>query len=182
MPAIMRDHTIQLIVFCLAAVCMLGGCVERLITVKSKPAGAIVYLNDEEIGRTPATVPFRFYGVYDVRLEAEPRWMSIQQAAAAFGVTEAEISQWTDQERLDSRESDSGAIEVKVYYRPLWTKHEAKAPWWEAPGPDLIAEALPDQTVHLEWDFELEPVDDIRSEAIIERANQMKKQLLGQVE
>lgn len=53
------------------------GCVERTITVTSEPAGALVHLNDEPIGRTPVQVPFTFYGVYDVRLEAEghePLW------------------------------------------------------------------------------------------------------------
>ena len=58
--------------------CLCGsGCVERLITVTSEPSGALVFLNDEEVGRTPASVPFTFYGTYDVRLEAEgykPLW------------------------------------------------------------------------------------------------------------
>ena len=28
-------------------------------------------------------------------------------------------------------------------YEPLWTTGEADAPWWEYPGPDLVAEAIP---------------------------------------
>ncbi len=44
------------------------GCVERTITIRSEPTGALVYLNDVEVGRTPTTVPFTFYGKYDVRL------------------------------------------------------------------------------------------------------------------
>ena len=54
-----------------------GGCVERTITITSTPPGSLLYLNDEEVGRTPVTVPFRFYGVYDVRLEHDgykPLW------------------------------------------------------------------------------------------------------------
>lgn len=47
------------------------GCVKRTITINSKPQGALVYLNDIEIGRTPTQVPFTFYGVYSVRLEKE---------------------------------------------------------------------------------------------------------------
>jgi hypothetical protein len=61
----------------LAALLALAGCVERTITITSEPSGALVYLNDEEVGRTPVTVPFRFYGVYDVRLEHDayaPLW------------------------------------------------------------------------------------------------------------
>ena len=49
------------------AVC-LGGCVERKLTVVSDPPGAMVYLNDQEIGRAPVTTPFLWYGDYDVRL------------------------------------------------------------------------------------------------------------------
>jgi hypothetical protein len=47
------------------------GCVERTISITSEPEGALVYLNDEEVGRTPLTVPFTFYGLYDVRLEKD---------------------------------------------------------------------------------------------------------------
>lgn len=46
----------------------LGGCVERQITVISDPPGAIVLLSDVEIGRTPVTVPFTWYGDYDIIL------------------------------------------------------------------------------------------------------------------
>ena len=49
----------------------LNGCVERFITVTSKPAGAIVWLNDEEVGVTPVTVPFTWYGEYGVVLRKE---------------------------------------------------------------------------------------------------------------
>ena len=50
---------------------VLTGCVQRSITITSKPAGALVHLNDEEVGRTPLTVPFTFYGVYQVQLERD---------------------------------------------------------------------------------------------------------------
>ncbi len=46
----------------------LTGCVERTITITSEPGGALVYLNDREIGRTPVDVEFIHYGTYDVRL------------------------------------------------------------------------------------------------------------------
>jgi hypothetical protein len=49
----------------------LAGCVQRSITITSKPDGALVHLNDEEVGRTPLTVPFTFYGVYQVQLERD---------------------------------------------------------------------------------------------------------------
>ena len=46
----------------------LGGCVEREITVRSEPPGAIVLLSDVEVGRTPLTIPFTWYGDYDIIL------------------------------------------------------------------------------------------------------------------
>jgi hypothetical protein len=54
-----------------ATALLLTGCVQRTISITSEPQGALVYLNDEEVGRTPLTVPFTFYGVYDVRLEKD---------------------------------------------------------------------------------------------------------------
>ena len=56
----------------LAAAAMgLCGCLERDITVTSEPAGALVYLNDVEVGRTPLTVPFTWYGDYDVQVRLD---------------------------------------------------------------------------------------------------------------
>ncbi len=50
------------------ACCLLSGCVERTISITSEPPGALVYLNDQEIGRTPCEVAFIHHGTYDVRL------------------------------------------------------------------------------------------------------------------
>ncbi|MEM9296507.1 MAG: PEGA domain-containing protein [Planctomycetota bacterium] len=91
-----------------------AGCVQRTITVTSEPPGALVSLNDVEVGRTPVTTDFLFYGVYDVRLT------------------------------LDG-------------YTPLRTQAEAEAPWWDYPGPDLFAEAVPGLKSEVAWHFELEP-------------------------
>lgn len=46
-----------------------AGCVERELTINTEPAGAVVWLNDEEIGVTPVSVNFRWYGDYRVRLQ-----------------------------------------------------------------------------------------------------------------
>ncbi|MCE5328415.1 MAG: PEGA domain-containing protein [Planctomycetaceae bacterium] len=54
-----------LIIPCVA-LCILGGCVERQITFTSDPPGAIVIVSDKEIGRTPVTIPFTWYGDYDI--------------------------------------------------------------------------------------------------------------------
>lgn len=49
----------------------MAGCLERTITVTSEPPGAIVTLNDVEIGRTPVTTEFTYFGVYDVRVRKD---------------------------------------------------------------------------------------------------------------
>jgi hypothetical protein len=61
---------------CFAAAMALGmlvgvGCVERTITINTDPQGALVYLNDEEVGRTPVTKNFTWYGDYDVIIRKE---------------------------------------------------------------------------------------------------------------
>ena len=49
----------------------LSGCVERKLTINTEPQGAIVILNDEEIGESPVTVSFEWYGDYNVRISKE---------------------------------------------------------------------------------------------------------------
>ncbi len=49
----------------------LSGCVERKLTINTEPQGAIVVLNDEEIGESPVTVSFNWYGDYNVRISKE---------------------------------------------------------------------------------------------------------------
>ena len=118
----------------LIALLGLTGCVQRTISITSSPSGALVHLNDEEVGRTPVTVPYLYYGTYDVRLQ------------------------------LDG-------------YQPLWTAEEAIAPWWEAPGPDLIAEAVSDAKVEQNWHYEmqLQPLAD--EGPLVDRALDMRDQL-----
>ena len=56
----------KLIALAILSVLSLNGCVERLITVTTEPPGAILWLNGEEVGATPVTTPFTWYGHYDV--------------------------------------------------------------------------------------------------------------------
>lgn len=55
----------------LAIVLATGCTAQRRITITSDPPGARAWLNDVEIGRTPASAAFKFYGAYDVRLELD---------------------------------------------------------------------------------------------------------------
>ena len=49
-----------------------AGCgVQRTLQVESDPPGALVYLNGEEVGRTPTRKNFVWYGTYDVQLRKE---------------------------------------------------------------------------------------------------------------
>jgi hypothetical protein len=52
---------------------MLCGCgsVQRELTIKTEPAGSVVLLNDEEIGTSPVTVAFNWYGDYRVNISHE---------------------------------------------------------------------------------------------------------------
>ena len=48
------------------------GCgVQRTLVLESEPPGALVYLNGEEVARTPAEVPLKWYGQYDVAVRKE---------------------------------------------------------------------------------------------------------------
>jgi len=47
------------------AVC---GCVQRRLTIRSNPPGARVYVGDEEVGTTPVSTDFVYYGTRKIRL------------------------------------------------------------------------------------------------------------------
>jgi hypothetical protein len=47
------------------------GCVERRLTINTEPQGARVLLNDEEVGTSPVTVSFSWYGDYNVTARRE---------------------------------------------------------------------------------------------------------------
>ncbi|QQE10447.1 PEGA domain-containing protein [Planctomycetota bacterium] len=118
----------------IASTVLAGGCVQRKIKINSHPDGALVYLNDQEVGRTPVEVNFLWYGTYDVRL-------------------------------------------TKDGYLPLWTTAEAIAPGWETPPIDFFAEVFTDNTVLIDWEFELEPYvkRPETPDELLENAAQMKK-------
>ena len=47
------------------------GCVERKLTIRSDPPGGKVWLDGVEVGETPVTVPFTFYGTREVVVEKD---------------------------------------------------------------------------------------------------------------
>lgn len=50
---------------------VVSGCVRRTLTIQTEPTGALVYLNDEEVGRSPVTTDFLWYGDYEVIIRKE---------------------------------------------------------------------------------------------------------------
>ena len=80
------NHRLCLLV---AIVLALAGCVERTITVRSNPPGALVTVNEVEQGRTPVTFPFTWYGDYRVLLEL-PEYQTLE----THRNTPAPIYQW----------------------------------------------------------------------------------------
>lgn len=52
----------------LVALGLISGCVERRYTIRSDPPGASVIVNGEEIGPTPASKSFVYYGNREVTL------------------------------------------------------------------------------------------------------------------
>ncbi len=68
---------------------LLAGCVERTITVRTDPPGALVSVNDVEQGRSPVTFPFTWYGKYRVLVE-HPQYETLETTKNVF----APIYQW----------------------------------------------------------------------------------------
>ncbi|MBN1817877.1 MAG: PEGA domain-containing protein [Sedimentisphaerales bacterium] len=56
-----------ILLLALSVAAALSGCVERRLTIQTQPPGATVLLNDEEIGASPVTVSFNWYGDYRVQ-------------------------------------------------------------------------------------------------------------------
>jgi hypothetical protein len=44
------------------------GCVRRRLNVRSNPPGALVYVDNQQIGATPCSVDFTYYGTREIRL------------------------------------------------------------------------------------------------------------------
>jgi hypothetical protein len=68
-----RYHPLSLIPrswrWALVALCALQtGCVQRRLTIRSNPPGALVYVDDYQIGTTPVSTDFVYYGTRKIRL------------------------------------------------------------------------------------------------------------------
>jgi hypothetical protein len=45
-----------------------SGCVQRRLTVRTNPPGALLYVDDYPVGTTPCSTPFTYYGTRKIRL------------------------------------------------------------------------------------------------------------------
>ena len=52
----------------LAVAALSAGCVERRYTLRTNPPGALAIVNGEEIGQTPVSAPFYYYGDREITL------------------------------------------------------------------------------------------------------------------
>jgi len=61
--------------FCVLALLILvvaaSGCVRRRFTVRTNPPGAVLYVDNQEIGVTPVATKFTYYGTREIRLEKD---------------------------------------------------------------------------------------------------------------
>lgn len=57
-------YVLMLMVLCT----LTSGCVRRRMTIRSSPPGALVFVDGQEIGRTPVATPFIYYGTRNLRL------------------------------------------------------------------------------------------------------------------
>ena len=130
-----RHNSLILLVAGLSVSLLLAGCVERRLTINTEPQGALVILNDEEIGESPVTVPFNWYGDYWVRIS-------------------------------------------KQGYETLDTHRELKGPWYDHFPFDFFAMLNPKRTLDsYEWTFELSPKEEISREELIQKAEELRKEL-----
>ncbi len=63
-----KNNLVLIVIFSVILCMFTSGCVERELTINTKPSGATVALNDEQIGTSPVTVSFNWYGDYNVRI------------------------------------------------------------------------------------------------------------------
>jgi hypothetical protein len=64
----MRGLKPTLLVLLLTATCLSSGCVRRRLTVRTTPPGAQVFVDDQEIGTSPCSSSFVYYGTRKITL------------------------------------------------------------------------------------------------------------------
>ncbi|MEE9392293.1 MAG: PEGA domain-containing protein [Planctomycetota bacterium] len=57
----------------LAAALFCGGCAQRILRIETEPSGALVFMDNREIGRTPIEMPFVYGGVREFLILKDER-------------------------------------------------------------------------------------------------------------
>ena len=112
----------------LLAVLPLAGCVDRLISLRSEPSGADVYVDGEKRGQTPLDVPYLWYGTREILLEKRgyreirervalnPPWWQypgldfVTEVLLPFTITDREEFSFTLERAPLSREEIDGVL------------------------------------------------------------------------
>jgi hypothetical protein len=131
-----KDKLFLIMVVNLTGVLLLSGCLERKLTINTAPQGALVTLNDEEIGSSPVTVSFEWYGDYEVRIQKEG-------------------------------------------FETLKTHRRLEGPWYDKFPFDFFAGVLNPKRIvdSYEWTFTLIEKKAVSRDELIEKAQELKKQL-----
>ena len=66
----LQSRLSPLLIFVLAFPAV-AGCVRRRMTVRTNPPGAMVSVDNQVIGSSPASTPFVYYGTREFRIEAD---------------------------------------------------------------------------------------------------------------
>lgn len=156
----------------IAAVALTGlsGCLKRTISITTEPEGALVWLNDVEVGRTPLETDFTFYGTYDVRIRREgyepivtsakasappQEWPGVDLAAEAIPVTLSNTVRWhwvltpRQEVTMDKAQSEASVVErareLRSRATPATTESAAPAqePAPTSPDPAPASEPAP---------------------------------------
>jgi len=64
------DCRIGLVAMMLVAT-LCSGCLRRRFTVRTNPPGAVLYVDNQEIGITPVSTSYTYYGTREIRLEKD---------------------------------------------------------------------------------------------------------------
>ncbi len=66
-----RIRLILVLTLCVGMVATSGGCLRRRMTINSNPPGATVYVDGRQLGKTPVSTDFTYYGTRNIRLEKD---------------------------------------------------------------------------------------------------------------
>jgi hypothetical protein len=116
----------------------LAGCVTRKMVIRSKPAGAPVWIDQRYVGQTPVEVPFTCYGTHAVqvgpRVERTEPGEEAAEKRGAFG----------------PEEEERGPVEDvgRITHEPVRRRVRLRAPFWDWFPIDFVANVL------LPWEIE----------------------------